>query len=614
LKQQISSVLHNHHVRLAMQTGVALFVCLLVGWATQQILLSKYLKSLDKTSWQHMEFYRLSLDSLLARNESLPRLVAQEEKLAKLLLHPNDSSVKKSANLYLREVQGISDIDAAYLMDANGLTLAASNFEQPLTFVGNNYACRPYFREAMQGKLGQFFGIGMTTGLPGYFLAAPVTVAGKRLGVSVIKVSLAGFEKALLKSGDLILLTDSFGVIFLTSVEQWKYRTLTQLDEHAAEQLHATQKYSNTSLEPLDTPLMLKQGLSVSKISLPKQGAGDYLVHSSKVGNLGWNMVLLANTEQARRDALMSGVVAGLATAILFSFVSYFNLNARQFRERRQAETALRQAHLELEQRIEERTIELVATNVSLEEKVTALKTTEDILRETRDNAVQAGKLAVLGQMAAGITHELNQPLTALHTFADNAVSLLDRGNLQDVRENLGRIRHMSDRMGKIVNEIKTFAHKTPTEHQKVRIADAINQAVMLVEQKRRQVQARIIIEPFPEDIQVSADSIRFEQVLVNLLRNGLDAVLDRPEKEITITVVRRAPDVYIHVRDTGPGIAESIVTHLFEPFFTTKAAGQGLGLGLAISRMIIADCGGRLDVGNGSNGGAECTIVLEEA
>jgi len=597
-----------------MQTVAALFVCLFVGWTTQQLLLSSYLKSLQKLSWQHMEFYRLSLDSLLARNESLPRLVAQEGKLAKLLLHPQDRELIKAANLYLREVQGISDIDAAYLMDDKGLTLAASNFEQPLSFVGNKYACRPYFRDAMQGKLGQFFGIGMTTGLPGYFLAAPVTVAGKRLGVSVIKVSLAGFEKALLKSGDLILLTDSFGVIFLTSVEQWKYRTLAQLDKNAAEQLHATQKYSNTTLEPLDTPLLLQQGLSVSKITLPKQGAGDYLVHSSKVGTLGWNMVLLANTEQARKDALMSGIVAGLATAILFSFVSYFKLNARQFKERRQAEIALRQAHLELEQRIEERTIELVATNTSLEEKVTALKTTEDILRETRDNAVQAGKLAVLGQMAAGITHELNQPLTALHTFADNAVSLLDRGNLQDVRENLGRIRQMSDRMGKIVNEIKTFAHKSPAGYQRVRIVDAIHQAVMLVEQKRRQVQAKIIIEPFPEEIQVSADSIRFEQVLVNLLRNGLDAVLDRPKKEITISVVRRTPDVHIHVRDTGPGIAEAIVTHLFEPFFTTKAAGQGLGLGLAISRMIIADCGGRLDVGNGSSGGAECTIVLEEA
>lgn len=608
------TLLRNHHVRLVLQGVVALFVCLLVGWVTQQTLLSRGLESLQKLSGQHMEFYRLSLESLLTRNESLPRLVAQEEKLGKLLLHPDDLSLQQGANRYLRDVQGISDIAAAYLMDANGLTLAASNFGQPTSFVGNNYSIRPYFRDAMRGKLGRFFGIGMTTSQPGYFLAAPVEVKGKRLGVSAIKVSLDSFEAALLKSGEIVLLTDSSGVIFLTSVKQWRYRTLTQLGKDATEQLRTNRTYSNLSLVPLETSLKLREGISMAKIVLPDNEARDYLVRSSKVGHLGWSMVLLANTQQERQNALLAGVAASFAVAFLFFIVTHFQLNARRYKERRLAEAALRQTHLELEQRITERTADLVATNISLEEKVETLKTTEGILRETRDNAVQAGKLAVLGQMAAGVTHEINQPLTALHTFTDNAVNLLERGRLQDVRENLGLIRQMADRMGRIVTEIKTFARKSPAELQNIRIADAINQAVMLVEQRRRQLKAQIDVEPFPEDTQVLADSIRFEQVLVNLLRNGLDAVSDAPERRVTVTIEQHAPDVHIIIRDTGPGINEAVLPRLFEPFYTTKAAGQGLGLGLAISRMIIADFGGTLSARNQERGGAEFTIVLEEA
>lgn len=606
--------LRNHHVRRALQAGMALFVCLLIGWVTQQALLSSGLESLHKLSGQHMEFYRLSLESLLTRNESLPKLVAQEEKLGKLLLHPDDISLQQGANIYLRNVQGISDIAAAYLMDADGLTLAASNFGQPTSYVGNNYGYRPYFRDAMLDKLGRFFGIGMTTGKPGYFLAAPVKVNGKRLGVSAIKVSLDSFEAALLKSGEIVLLTDSSGVIFLTSVKQWRYRTLTQLGKDATEQLRSNRTYHNLSLVPLESSLKLQEGISMATIALPGDEARDYLVRSSKVGHLGWSMVLLANTQQERQNARLAGGVAVLATASLFFIVTYFRLNARRYRERRQGEALLRQAHQELEERIASRTAELVATNMSLEEKVETLKTTEGILRETRDNAVQAGKLTVLGQMAAGITHEINQPLTALHTFTDNAANLLELGRLQDVRENLGLIRQMADRMGRIVTEIKTFARKSPAELQNIRIADAVNQAVMLVEQRRRQLKAQINIEPFSEDTQVLADSIRFEQVLVNLLRNGLDAVSESPEKRVTVTVENHGPDVHIIIRDSGPGINEPVLSRLFEPFFTTKAAGQGLGLGLAISRMIVADFGGTLSVCNLDRGGAEFTIVLEEA
>jgi two-component system C4-dicarboxylate transport sensor histidine kinase DctB len=311
---------------------------------------------------------------------------------------------------------------------------------------------------------------------------------------------------------------------------------------------------------------------------------------------------------------MAGGIAASFATAFLLSVLTYFRLNAKRYRERRQAEAALRLAHQELEQRISERTCDLVATNLSLEKKVETLKTTENILRETSDNAVQAGKLAVLGQMSAGISHEINQPLTALSTFADNAVNFLDRERLDNVRENLGLIRQMADRMGHIVNEIKNFSRKTPAERRKTCLADVLNQSLMLVETDRRRVDATIEVLPYPDDLMILAGPIRLGQVLVNLLRNALDAVAGLPGRRIIVTVHRNETEVAVTIQDSGPGIAPEVLPRLFEPFFTTKPAGQGLGLGLPISRVIITELGGRLDVRSPEGCGAEFTVALEEA
>jgi two-component system C4-dicarboxylate transport sensor histidine kinase DctB len=499
-------------------------------------------------------------------------------------------------------------------MDDTGLTIASSNAGLPESFVGKNYSFRPYFQEAMQGKLGRFYGIGATTGVPGYFLAAPIRKDGTIVGAVAVKVSLDPFESALKKGGDVVLLVDSSGVIFLSSIGEWKYRTLSQLNEEPQRQLHASRQHDIHNLLPLKTALDLGKDPPIVAVTLPNQKAQQYLVQSNKVGNLGWKMLILTSIKPERESAMAGAIAAGFATAFLLSVITYFRLNANRYRERRQAEAALRQAHLELEQRITERTCDLVVTNQSLEKKVEDLKTAEDILRETSDNAVQAGKLAVLGQMSAGISHEINQPLTALSTFADNAVNFLDRGRLDNVRENLGLIRQMADRMGHIVSEIKNFSRKTPAERRKTCLADVLNQTLVLVETDRRRVDATIEILPYPDDLMILAGPIRLGQVLVNLLRNALDAVAGLPERRVTVTVHRNGTEVAVTIRDSGPGIAPEVLPRLFEPFFTTKPAGQGLGLGLPISRVIITELGGRLDVRSPEGCGAEFTVTMEEA
>lgn len=315
--------------------------------------------------------------------------------------------------------------------------------------------------------------------------------------------------------------------------------------------------------------------------------------------------------EQFEKTILRTLTIIAIAGILIAVF---FQLSIRRYKERRMQEAALRKAHQKLEQRIAERTAELVVTNNTLVEKIKVLKTTENILRESSDNAVQAGKLAVLGQMSAGVSHEINQPLTAIHTFTDNAISFLELGRVPEALENLRDISRMTDRIGSIVAEIKSFSRKSPAEKQAISMIDVINHACMLVEPQRRQLDALLDVQPFQETLQVWADRVRFEQVLVNLLRNSLDAVSERSEKRITVTVTRREPKVYIVINDTGTGIAEEVISHLFESFVTTKPSGQGLGLGLAISHMIITELGGKLTARNLDAGGAEFTIVLEEA
>jgi two-component system C4-dicarboxylate transport sensor histidine kinase DctB len=592
---------------------MGLLICFLAGWGVHRMLLVRHLDELRASTAQRLEFYRLSLEATLNRNESLPYLIALDERLATLLVRQGESE-RQAADIFLRKVQVRAAIAAAYLMDNSALTIASSNAGQPGSFVGKNYSIRPYFKEAMQGKLGRFYGVGMTTGVPGYFLAAPIRTDGNIIGAVAVKVSLDPFESALKKGGDIVLLVDSSGVIFLSSIDEWKYKTLSQLNEETQRQMRDSRQYDKHDLFPLGTVINLDKVSTDAVVSLPNQKAQEFLVQSNNVGHLGWKMLILTSKVPERESSMAGGIAAGFATAFLLSVVTYFQLNAKSYRERRLAEAALRQAHQELEQRISERTCDLVATNLSLEKKVETLKTTENILRETSDSAVQAGKLAVLGQMSAGISHEINQPLTALSTFADNAVNFLDRGRHDNVRENLGLIRQMADRMGHIVSEIKNFSRKTPAERRKTCLADVLNQTLMLVETDRRRVDATIEVLPYPDDLMILAGPIRLGQVLVNLLRNALDAVAGLPVRRITVTVQRDGTEVAVTIKDSGPGIAPEVIPRLFEPFFTTKPAGQGLGLGLPISRVIITELGGRLDVRSPEGCGAEFTVALEEA
>jgi len=332
--------------------------------------------------------------------------------------------------------------------------------------------------------------------------------------------------------------------------------------------------------------------------------------HASE--DLGWRAALLVDQAPSRRAAVLAALAAASVVAFLGALTIGFQEGRYRREEMRKAKRALVEANARLEQRIIERTADISHANASLERKIEELRRTEAILHETRDGAVHAGKLAVLGQMSAGMGHELSQPLTALRTLSDNAITLLDGARLEEVRENLHLISELTARMGRIMALLKAFARADSTSLEPVAMDMAIHHALMLVESRRCEVRADILVSSTLATRPVRADATRLEQVLVNLMRNALDAVESRAERLVRVAVRQKGRHAVISVSDTGGGIAPEAMQRLFEPFYTTKPAGAGLGLGLALSPSIVESFGGRIEARNLDRQGALFTITLE--
>lgn len=599
-----SSALRLRHIA----TGLGVLACCaLTAWFAYAQALRHYERVRAAEAAQRASFYALSLEAQLARYESLPRIAALAPVLSRLLRNPGDAAEQAAANAYLKAVQTKAQLAAAYLMDVRGNTLAASNWSEPASFVGRNYAYRPYFSEAIAHGVGRFYGVGNTTGEAGYFLSVPVRDPehpdAPPIGVVAIKAPLESYEDALTKSGDMVLLEDRNNVVFLGSVPQWRYRALQPLSDEARARLRATRQYGDA---PLD--------------ALPRDIAHRYSAQYQPTGPLGWRIVTLTDPAEDRQTAALAAVGAAAASALAFALAAAAWLRHTRERERIRARVALREAHRDLEARIAERTAELTRANIDLARKVEALDDARRILRDTRDAAIQAGKLAALGQMAAGITHELNQPLTALMTLSNNAVRLIELQRVHELARNLHLINDLAARMGKIVAHVKAFARNDAIEREPVSIDETLRQSLALVEAHRKASGVAIRVDAVPCEAVVLASAIRTEQVFVNLLTNAIDACATGGEPgEVLVSAVMTARTVRVSIRDSGPGIPPDAMERLFEPFYTTKTAGKGLGLGLAISQAIVDEFGGGLSAANvadepGSRSGAIFVVELQRA
>ncbi|KVP55454.1 ATPase [Burkholderia ubonensis] len=569
-----------------------------------------------------------ALKSTLDRYESLPYLLGSHPYVQELLAEPKRADYAARANRYLEDLNQHARATVTYLVGADGLCVAASNWRAPDSFIGIEYRFRPYFIDAMNGRVGRFFGIGTISRDPGYYISQPVWRDGRIVGVVVVKLNLEWFQGA--DASEPLVVADDHGVVFLSSVPAWKYHTLKPLAGPVAASIFETRQYAQQPVAPL--PLRVEQVLDrdaqIVRLG-PGRRAPRYLATQRRIGEPDWLLVTLAPIAPVDADARNATIVTGFGFVSIALLAFYWRMRRARVREMIRGRALLQQAYAELNRRVEERTADLSEANAQLQKEVGERIRAEQDLRAAHDELIQASKLAALGQMAAGITHELNQPLAALRSFSDNTRVLLDRGEQAAARENLEAIAALTERMGKITNQLKLFVGRARPRNEQALVVRALRSVLALLGERLRGVELVLTlrddaVSPAREapldlandhpELVARCEDLRLEQVLINLLGNALDAVAAGAAPRIDVTIEASAATLAIQVRDNGPGIAPDLLPRLFEPFFTTKEMGRGLGLGLAISSSIASDAGGSLTARNAPGGGALFVLTLRRA
>lgn len=553
-----------------------------------------------------------SLSGLLSRFERLPGLLAEQPALRALLRHPDDPVLVDAANRHLRENAERSGASVIYVMDAEGVTLASSNYDQPTSFVGGDFSFRPYFTQAMAGGLGRFYALGTTSNKRGYYFGTPVDIGRDRLGVVVIKIDLDQIERAWAYEDLRIIVTDPEGIVFLSYRSDWWFHAFGELDPARLARTRETRRYANAQIGEIEHALdTVPGGHKVLRTIAPNGGREEFLALSTFMPRAGWTMQVLLPTASAYRQAMT--LVSSGALALGLLGLAAFSLwqRRRQLAERLAVQ---QRAATELEARVAQRTSELKRANTALQDEVAERRMAEDRLRQTQAELVQAGKLAALGQMSAALSHEFNQPLAAARNYAENAIAYLDRDRVPEARDTIGQILGMIDRMTRISRHLRNFARKPNEQLRAVSLAEAVVGARDVLAWRLDKAGVSLDVQLGDPAPVVTGGLVRLQQVLVNLLSNAIDVVETTEDRRLHLHATPRVEMVEITLRDHGPGVPHALQARIFDPFFSTKEVGKGLGLGLSITYNIVRDFGGSLSVANHPDGGAVFTLVLRAA
>lgn len=578
------------------------------GWLAYELSLQSGFGGLQRQANDRLSLLQLTLDATIERFRYLPTALAQAEPISGIYEHPDSPSARRAANEYLKSLNDAAGSSDIYVLDHSGVALAASNYLDNNNFIGKNYAFRPYFTESLKSVEGRYYAVGATTGKPGYFLWHSANEnAGSGVGVAVVKVDLHPLQNEWKSTGALVAMLDPNGVIFLTSRPNWQYRPISRLSESQLRLLRDTRQYGRAidDLNPLFAGEWTDHGMKVVRIHEPEERTShDYVVFNRLLPKHGWTLVVLFPLQSVQQQAAV--VAAAVMLAVLAALLIYLVTH-----QRRHIVRAKLNAHHVLEQRVTERTAELAATNALLSAQITERIKTEQDLRRTQDNLVHATKMASLGQALAGVAHEINQSLAAMTTYIAGARVLLDRNAKDSALANLNLVSAIVTRMGALTQHLKTFARKDSPSRQATDLIAAIRYALSLVDYRilEQDVTLQVLVPEAP--VYVIGNAVRLEQVIVNLISNALDAMRERPQRQLTICLERDERGASLEVRDTGRGIPPEQLSSVFDPFYTTKDVGQGLGLGLSISYGIIQDMGGEISVESALDRGTTFRIVL---
>ncbi|MDB0037372.1 ATP-binding protein [Ascidiaceihabitans sp.] len=557
--------------RVRLSLVLLLILAVVTISVTNRFLTDRFTETTRNRAELRLALYSGNLLSELRQNAIVPQLLARDPTLIGAL---NSGDYSQSTQ---RLISFVEEIGAASLVlhDSDGRTVAATDRNR----LGQSSRSAAHFVNALRGQGTIFTAEPREAGGFVFTYSRRVQSAGQVLGVISVEVDLQKFERAWAGISDALIVTDSEGAIILATEPRWRGRTedeaLAREDPQSAIE-RAIRATSDWTALPSDAYM---KGEAVMRLE-------------NRIAFRGWRMVSFTtfNSVRERVNGVLALEIMGFA--ILLALAFYF-LSRR---------TAFRMALFQRE------SAELRALNLRLQREIAERERVQETLAVAEQTLEQSSKLAALGEMSAAVSHELNQPLAAMKTYLAGARLLLNRNRPDEALSAFGRIDGLIERMSAITRQLKSYARKGAAELSPVDMGLALASSLSMMEPQLRQRQVEITLIIPDEPVLVMGDRMRIEQVLVNLLRNALDAT--KLERNPQVDIILAAGDTAtLTVRDNGPGIEDK--DQLFEPFYTTKQAGDGVGLGLAISSGIVNDLGGRLTARNGQAGGAVFEMQL---
>ena len=556
-------------LRLAMAGFVALAIG--VMWVTNLWLTERFTETTRVRAELRLALYSGNIISELQRTSVVPLLLARDPELTNAL-GTGDFSRTSARLITARDEIAAASIR---LVDLSGRVVAATN----RNLIGTHYSSNPFFVEALRSRDTVFTAAQSDTGGTEFNYSRALLAGGKPAGVIVVEAELSKFERSWAGISDAVAVLDSEGRIILTTEPKWRGLTLSEalnvrsVPSALERALQATADWAN------EAPDAYLRGQAVMQTE-------------TRIPFRGWRMIAFTSYASVRErvNAVLALEIMGFAILLAVGFY-WLSRRARVQSAAYRAESA-----------------ELRALNARLSREIAERERVQKDLAVAEQTLEQSSKLAVLGEMSAAVSHELNQPLAAMKTYLAGARLLLQRGRPEEALSSFQRIDDLIERMGAITRQLKSYARKGGEAFEPVDLRASISAALAMMEPQLKHRTVAITRTLPRQPVKVMADRVRLEQVIINLLRNALDATkaVAEPQIEILLTAGESA---VLTLRDNGPGITD--LEKLFEPFWTTKKPGEGTGLGLAISSSIATDLGGRLTAHNAEGGGAVFELQL---
>ena len=550
------------------------------------------------------------LRAVLERPRALPLVLSEDRDITDALATKSIADIDR-LNRKLEELVKGTKAAVIYVIGTDGIAIASSNWREPTSFVGNDYSFREYFRLAMASGVAEHFALGNVSKRPGLYISRRVGPAAEPLGVVVVKMEFDQLEADWSDTGRPAFIVDRNGVVLITSIASWRFMTLQPLPAVRLAEIRHSLQFGAAPLQPLPfvDQQVLSPGVAEVRAILPGTREDSYLRLATPVPTTPWTLQYLVRLEPALGISMSRSMLIAFAALIIAFLLIAAVLWRRQAAAMRLAVAS--QAKEELERRVLERTEDLSRARDRLQVEIAEHRSTEARLQGVQQELVAANRLAILGQVAAGVAHEINQPVATIRAYADNARVFLERRQTAPVAENLASIAALTERIGAITDELKAFARKGRSAPEPIVLADVITGAVVLLRSRfAGRMEALDIASPSPE-VKVLGNRLRLEQVFINLFQNALEALEGREGGRVEVRVQQTPAGVNITVADNGPGISPDVLDVLFTPFNTSKE--RGLGLGLVISKEILADYGGTIAVKSGAEG-TTFTVGLKRA